>query len=184
MNTTKIFYDSEFTGLHQKTTLISIGLVSDCNQQFYAEFSDYVVEQCDSWILEHVIQPTRWLKNSQTVAINDKQDNLTLCFGDKKAVTEQLTQWLQQFSNIEIWADCLAYDWVLFCQLFGGALSVPNHIFYMPYDLATYFKLKNLNPDCDRIQFCGHKQLTQHNALDDALVIKLCYEKLSRGYNE
>jgi DNA polymerase III epsilon subunit-like protein len=36
MKKTKIFFDTEFTGLHQKTTLISIGLVSECGKTFYA----------------------------------------------------------------------------------------------------------------------------------------------------
>ena len=31
---TKIFLDTEFTGLHQKTTLISLGLVSECGETF------------------------------------------------------------------------------------------------------------------------------------------------------
>ena len=38
---TKIFFDTEFTGLHQKTTLISIGLVSEDGREFYAELTDY-----------------------------------------------------------------------------------------------------------------------------------------------
>lgn len=43
----KIFFDSEFTGLHQNTTLISIGLISDDNNCFYAEFTDYDKNQLD-----------------------------------------------------------------------------------------------------------------------------------------
>lgn len=35
----KIFFDTEFTGLHQNTTLISIGLVSDEGERFYAELT-------------------------------------------------------------------------------------------------------------------------------------------------
>jgi hypothetical protein len=35
MNKTKIFFDTEFTGLHQNTTLISIGLISECGKNFY-----------------------------------------------------------------------------------------------------------------------------------------------------
>jgi len=38
---TKIFFDTEFTGLHQNTTLISIGLISECGKTFYAELTDY-----------------------------------------------------------------------------------------------------------------------------------------------
>lgn len=33
----RIFFDTKFTGLHQNTTLISIGLVSDEGERFYAE---------------------------------------------------------------------------------------------------------------------------------------------------
>ena len=46
----KIFFDTEFTGLHQNTTLVSIGLVSDEGERFYAELTDYDETQCDDWI--------------------------------------------------------------------------------------------------------------------------------------
>lgn len=38
---TKIFFDTEFTGLHQKTTLISIGFIAETGETFYAELTDY-----------------------------------------------------------------------------------------------------------------------------------------------
>lgn len=37
----RIFFDTEFTGLHKDTSLISIGLVSENGQKFYAEITDY-----------------------------------------------------------------------------------------------------------------------------------------------
>lgn len=51
----KIFFDTEFTGLHQNTTLISIGLVSDEGERFYAELTDYDETQCDDWITKNVL---------------------------------------------------------------------------------------------------------------------------------
>ena len=48
--------DFEFTGLHIKTTPISIGLITDCGHKFYAEFNDYDKTQCDDWITENVIK--------------------------------------------------------------------------------------------------------------------------------
>ena len=51
----KIFFDTEFTGLHKNTTLISIGLIDENGRTFYAEFTDYDKSQCDDWIKEHVI---------------------------------------------------------------------------------------------------------------------------------
>ena len=37
----KIFFDTEFTGLHKNTTLISIGMIAEDGKTFYAEFTDY-----------------------------------------------------------------------------------------------------------------------------------------------
>ena len=37
----KVWFDTEFTGLHKNTTLISIGLVTENGKTFYAEFTDY-----------------------------------------------------------------------------------------------------------------------------------------------
>ena len=52
---TKIFFDTEFTGLHQHTTLVSIGIVADSGEQFYAELTDYDSGQCDDWLKSNVI---------------------------------------------------------------------------------------------------------------------------------
>lgn len=45
-----IYFDTEFTGLHQNTTLISIGCVSEDNKTFYAELDDYDQSQVNVWI--------------------------------------------------------------------------------------------------------------------------------------
>jgi len=37
----KIYFDTEFTGLHKNTTLISIGCVAENGKTFYAELTDY-----------------------------------------------------------------------------------------------------------------------------------------------
>lgn len=50
-----LYFDSEFTGLHKNTTLISLGIVAENGKKFYAEFHDYDSQQCDSWIKENVI---------------------------------------------------------------------------------------------------------------------------------
>ena len=52
----KVFFDCEFTGLHQFTTLISIGCVTENSDVFYAELDDYNVSQVDEWVQENVIR--------------------------------------------------------------------------------------------------------------------------------
>lgn len=180
---TRLFYDSEFTGLHQHTTLISLALVSECGQAFYAEFSDYAADQCDAWIREHVLTQTRFI-GVQTAPYAAQEAQLAVCYGDRAFVAQHLCVWLQQFAVIEIWADCLAYDWVLFCGLFGGALHLPKHIFYMPFDLVTLFKSHGLDPDCPRSEFAGLNNPSPHNALSDAQLVKACYFRLQEPNRE
>jgi hypothetical protein len=181
----RIFYDSEFTGLHQFSTLISVGFSGASGLEFYAEFADYERAQCDGWIMANVLPHTRWLKRGETGPRQEIEGEATLCLGDSAFVRERLREWLAQFSAVEIWADCPAWDWVLFCQLFGGALNIPRHIFYIPHDLATLFACKGFSADAPRAQFAGLNDGAEdsdrsHNALWDARLVKACHAKLTR----
>lgn len=54
----KIFFDTEFTGLHKDTTIVSIGMITEDGKQFYAEFTDYDSKQCNDWIQANVLEHT------------------------------------------------------------------------------------------------------------------------------
>ena len=99
-----------------------------------------------------------------------------------------MQKWLTQFDGIEIWADVLAYDWVLFCELFSGAFGIPENIFYVPFDLATLFRLKRMieptgkyEKDISRFEFVAADKSKQHHALEDARVEQLCFKKLMKN---
>lgn len=181
----KIFFDTEFTGLRQNTTLISIGCVAENGAQFYAELDDFDLSQVDEWIKEHVTDHL-WIQNPETMP----PPYVDYMVGKKPEVSEALRVWLYEqaadeivddpdrFPRIEMWSDTLAYDWVLFCELFGGAFGMPSFVYYIPFDLATLFKLKGVDPDISREQYAGIVTGgSKHNALWDAKVIKACYEK-------
>lgn len=51
-----IYFDTEFTGLVPGTTLISLGMVTDAGEMFYAEFSDYNKDLVDEWLTENVLK--------------------------------------------------------------------------------------------------------------------------------
>jgi hypothetical protein len=177
MKTTKIFFDTEFTGLHQNTTLISIGLVSECGKTFYAELNDYDKNQIDDWLKDNVIKNLFYIAFESGIAF--LSDNIEYRMkGSINEVKEKLIQWLSQFENIEIWSDCLAYDWVLFNNIFGTAFDIPKNIYYIPFDICTLMKIKNVDPDVNREEFCGADNNKKHNALWDAQIIKMCYDKL------
>jgi hypothetical protein len=180
MKKTKIFFDCEFTGLHQNTTLISIGLVSECGRKFYAEFSDYDKSQVDDWIQKNVINKLLYSCPESAYMIMDELSGNPHVIGDKNIIKTELARWLEQFESIEIWSDCLAYDWVLFCQIFGGALSIPKNVYYIPFDICTFFKAKGIDPDISREEFVGEDHSMQkHNALYDAQIIQRCHKILT-----
>ncbi len=165
-----IFFDTEFTGLHKNTTLISIGLVSDNGEEFYAEFTDYNKHQVDEWLQTNVID---------NLVIPDEltKQKINNFKGDMNYIQQKLRIWLSQFEHVEIWSDCLAYDWVLFNHIFGHAFNIPKNVYYIPFDICTLFKIKGIDPDINREEFAGIEG-NKHNALHDAKVIKACYERL------
>lgn len=161
----KVFFDAEFTGLDKSAELLSIGLVSEDGQEFYAEVSDYDDAKVSKWVRENVI------------AHFTKSLVLT-----KKELKLELEKWLCRFDKVDVWADVGHYDWVLFCDVFGGAFSIPKHVRYICFDLATLFLARGIDPDVNREEFAGTKgKIAKHNALWDAKVAKACYEKLNEN---
>ena len=94
-------------------------------------------------------------------------------------IKEKLTTWLEQFGEVEIWSDCLSYDWVLFNQIFGHAFNIPKNVYYIPFDICTLFYAKGIDADINREEFSEMTEGSQkHNALWDAEVIRQCFVKL------
>ena len=184
MKTTKVFFDCEFTGLHQNTTLISIGLIAETGDTFYAEFTDYDKEQIDDWLQENVISKLIVIGNG--VADHSVGNDTHTAYshtlrGNIERIKEALQDWLNCFESIEMWSDCLSYDWVLFNQIFGHAFNIPKNVYYIPFDICTFFKVKGIDPDINREEFCAELiegEAQKHNSLWDAKVIKWCYEKM------
>ncbi len=168
-----LYFDTEFTGLHKDTTLISIGIVAEDGRSFYAELTDYDKTQVDEWLQENVINNL-----SKSIGELSRMADVSV-FGDTKEVSEALNKWVSQFEDIKIWSDCLAYDWVLFNHLFGHAFNLPKNIYYIPFDICTLFEIKGIDADISREEFINNSiRGEKHNALYDAKVIKACYEKL------
>ena len=189
----KIFFDTEFTGLHQNTTLISIGMISEDGRKFYAEFQDYDESQVDDWIQENVISKLEYnyYRNNEPKEMarynpNDKLSDVSVR-GKTEFIKEALEDWLSQFDQVEIWSDCLAYDWVLFNQIFGHAFNIPKNVYYIPFDICTLMKIKGVDPDINREGFVGITNVDdgnienkKHTALWDAEIIKMCYDELMK----
>lgn len=191
----KVFLDTEFTGLHQNTSLLSIGLVDEDGRSFYAEISDYDYTQMDEWLLNNVMAHMMYNVNHFTAErFKDNRDMTREMYasydvrmrGPINEVKSKLTQWFKQYDQVEIWSDCLAYDWVLFNNIFNSAFDIPKNVYYIPFDICTLFKMAGIDPDIsrefyikDRLDNIDMPLFMKHNALWDAYVIKECYLKLT-----
>jgi hypothetical protein len=181
-----LFFDFEFTGLHKKTTPISLGIVSDTGETFYAEWTDYDKSQVDDWLQENVLDnlllkgeaDDRWIPN----VTSDME-----VLGNAEKIKHCLTTWLEYISQdceqIVMWYDVGCYDGVLFADIFGHSFNMPKKIDYQFRDLATLIETKghDLN-HFSRTAYLESKGIEiegkRHNALYDALQIKAIHESL------
>ncbi|PXV88446.1 uncharacterized protein DUF5051 [Lachnotalea glycerini] len=182
----KIFFDTEFTGLHKNTTLISIGLISEDRRQFYAELIDYNENHCDTWIKENVIKHLRktdWREKRGTYIPNYH-------IGAKQEIGKSLDNWLVQFEEVELVSDVCHYDMVLLIDLFATAFNMPNNVAHACYDINQDIARKygiSMKEAFDKsredILYQHYKenkvQGDKHNALYDAKVIRELYQILN-----
>jgi hypothetical protein len=183
----KIFFDTEFTGLHKHTTLISIGLVDENERVFYAEFTDYDRYQVDEWIKEHVIDNLLYKHfdkegEPNTISIFG---NKYYAKGDKRYIKNQLIEWLSEYDNVELVSDVCHYDMVLFIDLFGTAFDLPQNVnpacHDINQDIARYYEISEKEAfDFSREEILQNNAIIidgyKHNSLYDAKVIKTIYE--------
>ncbi|KLU99505.1 hypothetical protein ABT58_16770 [Photobacterium aphoticum] len=180
-----MFFDSEFTALTQSARLLSLALVDENGRTFYAECMEAKTYTLDPWLQQHVLPHMQWLTqpdNQATFrhdALSTAQQS-TWIFDTEPHIAAALTEWLSVYDDIEMWADCPAYDWVLFCQLFGGSLHLPAPLTYIVHDFSTLLTLQQIDPLTPRQQLLpAHSMMADagqpHNALYDAQLLKACF---------
>ena len=185
----KIFLDTEFTGLKKDTELISLGMVAEDNTVFYAEFNDYSKDKIDDWLKNNVICNLKFkdIVNKLLPPHLPVRGAEYICKGNTEEIKNKMSTWLNLFNDVDLWADCCAYDYVLFAELFNGSLNMPDK--FQPYirDLFDLFISKGFSRndawDMNREDFIEGSSLfknnfEKHNALWDAKVCKECHEKL------
>lgn len=176
----KVFFDFEFTGEHQFTTPVSLGMVGEANEELYITFKDYNKIQVTDWLRENVIS-----KIDENKSIS-KEDGLI-----------KITEWLNNYRNdgyISLISFGKTIDLILLFQLWHTkSLNVEyfHYLHHLPdflnhsshFDLTTTFHLAGINPDIDREKFLNLPKGKRHDALYDAKIVKNCYEKLLTKQN-
>lgn len=190
----KLFFDMEFTGLHKNTTLISLGIVSEDGEKFYAEFTDYDESQCDDWIKENVIKNLKLAGMGVGASDTDENPPLRIVMGDKRYICQEIDEWICQFNTIQFVSDVCHYDFVLLIDLLtngGTALDLPDNISAVCHDInqdiAAYFEVSDREAfDMNREEILDrlkgyHVVGEKDNSLYDTEIIKEIYEEI--GYD-
>ncbi len=185
MKRLRLYFDTEFTELSKKGKLISLAFVSENDEIFYAEFDDFAAKTCNKWVMENVISNLLFKERETFIKTSG---NICYMKDDSGKIANALCNWFSELGNVEIYADCPAFDWVFFCNLFGTAFNIPKEVFYIPFDLATFLKYRGIDPDISRESFVEKhkgqafikkirlKAAGLHNALYDTFLVKAAFE--------
>lgn len=153
----KYFIDTEFNQEGPDVELITLGIVREDEQKFYAFNTDINLTLLDDWLQKNVVANLR----------------LDEAFhGTPKDIKEKLFEWLQEDKTPwEFWGYYADYDWFLLTRLWGSFLKLPDKLPYLCYDVRQYMKHVGMN------DMPSHKG-TLHNALDDAEWTRRGFEKV------
>lgn len=197
----KIYFDTEFTGLKKDTTLVSIGLITEEGETFYAELTDYDKSYKDEWfvknVLDHLLldeEKNRRKKKSEIEVYTPYEERKIAdktVRGTKNEVSFELYRWLKSFVTVQLVSDVCHYDMVLFIDLFGGAFdllpSITPACHDINQDIAEFCKITEREAfDKNREKFLLENRVQlpkgkKHNSLYDAKVIKLIDEVIRHG---
>lgn len=152
----RYFIDTEFID-GKIIDLISIDIVSENNRTYYAINQDCDYFKASKWVKENIIYK---LKSYLTV------EEYYKLYKNKNQIKQDIIEFIDD--KPEFWGYYSAYDWVVFCQLFG---DLPKHFPIYCRDLKQLLDDRG-NP---KIPF---ESTSKHNALCDAIWNKQVYDWL------
>lgn len=147
----KIWFDTEFYEDGKTIELISIGLVNECGETYYAEFIEgYEHWYKNPWVSENVIPH---LKVNQNVDVCPE-------FKSRSRIAKEIVEFVGE--KPEFWAYYADYDWVALCQLYGTMMDLPKGWPMFCMDLQQLAAWKGITKPIEQTS-------VEHNALNDAL---------------
>ena len=158
---TLIFMDTEFTDFDYPQ-LISIGLVSESGESFYAEMSNgWSLDGCSSFVRQTILP--------QLTAGEFLQE--------RYYAGQRLAAWLGDHAGpVRVVTDAPGYDWVLMLDLLAGTMPDNLH----PEPLAFYSDaFPELVPLLQEARERAFANVPAHHALNDAEALREAWEVMT-----
>ena len=171
-----VFIDAEYTGEHAYTTLVSLGLVTEDEEELYFTLNDYSQDQVTDWLSKNVLNQ---INSEKSITSNEAY--------------KELSNWFDLIRNdnkISLVSHGLGSDLLLLYELFKYKNSdmkffhalhcLPKYLNHCNhFDLSTLMFLAGIDPSIDRDKFIFNKSTNKrHNAIHDAKLAKKCFEKI------
>ena len=143
------FIDTEFieSGPTNPIDFISIGIASEDDRRYYAVSSEFDETKASDWVKENVI-------SKLDISYEKRKPNAL--------IKKEILEFVGKDKDPEFVADFASYDWVVFCQLFGTMMDLPEHFPMFCLDVQQFKKYLNYDGDLPE------NNENEHNALSDA----------------
>jgi hypothetical protein len=154
----KYFLDTEFIEYPYTIDLISIGIVDENGKEYYAVNSEFDGSKANDWVRKNVFPHLGHAKRKT-----------------KQEIALDIINFVPDSNrnHNHFWGYYGAYDWVVFCWLFGKMIDLPDRFPMYINDIRSYSQRLG-NPHIP-------EQLSiEHNALNDAKWNKFAYEFLEK----
>lgn len=175
----KYFLDTEFIESSERKTidLISIGIVAEDGRKYYAISTEFEASLASEWVKENVLSklPPRPGTFNPTET-SPRIVSESKAWKSRQQIREEIFKFTSQdVSPLEFWAGWAAYDWVVFCWIFGDMIDLPDGYPYNCNDIIQWMNQLRLTRE-----FLPPDPENTHNALVDAQWVKEAYDALKR----
>lgn len=123
----RYYLDTEFIEHATGIELLSLGIVSEKGESFYAENTAVDLRLADKWVGENVL-PYLGKDNNFQYGMHGTHyyGDTTTCQGDYSYIHQEILNFLKEDDKPEFYAYYGAYDWVVFCKIFGRMIDLPK----------------------------------------------------------
>lgn len=165
----KYFLDTEFIEYPNTIQLISIGIISEDNREYYAVNKECNCSKANDWVVKNVL--------NKMPEFNSK---LNLLEGK---TLQQIKEDLKSFCKddiCEFYGYYSDYDWVVFCWIFGTMVELPANFPKYCIDLKQMMDQNGYTKEWKK-EYCPDP-IDAHNALVDAKWNKKLFELIKNKF--
>jgi hypothetical protein len=180
----RFYLDTEFHEDGKTIEIISLGLVSDADSKLYVQSSEYDWNRATPWLIKNVMPSLKSCGAGDLLSHKGKPRqscrNIACPWRTRAEIRDEILSFVGgEYGTPEFWGYYADYDWVVFCQLFGAMVDLPDEWPQYCNDLKQLMHMAGVARD-----ELPPQVTTNHHALQDALWIKDAFGVVRTRLNE